>query len=485
VRRTLAVASLLTCVALLAHAGVGFWAANEFTQPESIVAGQSRMFAARGTLYYALTEYPYTVCAYMPVFYSMAAALHVAGVPILVATRTISLFALLGILWLVWRILLLYTRDRFCAWTGLVLAGSTQLLLSWGTVGQVDMLAVCFTLAGFYQYSRHRILGEPTVAWAALFALAALFTKQTAVAAPAAIATLLFLERPRKTIPFAAIVAGAGGAVVLGLDLLLQGRFLQNTVFANLNPFAWHKLQQHFDYAAVVFTPLLVAIGVGLWKGRREHMWAPLVYLGFASLVAWGTAGKIGSDSNYQIEWAVTLIICACVALHAVDFFPLFMSQSRSLLTLLVLPIGLYGVQNLRIATFALAERAARDSMFAQQVTALRPYLQGGRVLSADMNALLQGNRAIDVEPLIYRLLVEAGRIDGEPLRRDLAAGRFDTVILYDDLHIAGDPDPEIPRLPVTATEAIREAYGLVARVPGPYGNGVFVYQPERKEGGS
>jgi hypothetical protein len=342
------------------------------------------------------------------------------------------------------------------------------------------MLAVCLSLAAFYHYSRFRVSGEPALLWAGVLAAAALFTKQTAVAAPAAITLLLLLDRPKKALTFAGIVAGAGGALAIGIDAALGGRFLENTIFANLNPFAWHKVRQHFDYAAVVFPPLLLVIAIGVWNGRRGLLPAPLAYLGLASVVTWGTAGKIGSDSNYQIEWAVLLVICASIALHAVDFYPLFLRQSRSLLTLLVLPIGLYGVQNLRIASFALIERVARDDLFSRQTAELRPYLDGGRVLSADMNALLKTSRRIEVEPLIYRLLVEAGRIDGEPLRRDLAASAFDTVLLYDEVRRAPDPDPEIPRLPAAAAGAIRARYALAKHVPGPYGSGVYVYQPRK-----
>ena len=41
-----------------------------------------------------------------------------------------------------------------------VLAGSTAVLLNWGTVAQVDTLALLFALAAFYQYSRYEVDGE-------------------------------------------------------------------------------------------------------------------------------------------------------------------------------------------------------------------------------------------------------------------------------------------------------------------------------------
>lgn len=138
---------------------VALWAHSELTQPEGIIATQTLSFAREGSLYYDLQQYPYTVCAYMPVFYALVAGMYQIGIPVLVGGRLISLLALAGILYLVWKILFLYTREKLCAGTGVALAGMTQLLLGWGMVGQVDMLAAALTLAAFYQYSRPMVSG--------------------------------------------------------------------------------------------------------------------------------------------------------------------------------------------------------------------------------------------------------------------------------------------------------------------------------------
>jgi hypothetical protein len=251
--RILAGAMALVGITVLAHVGVALWAGHEFTQPESIVAGQSRLFAEQGTLYYGLKQYPYTVCAYMPLFYTAVAGMSRTGFPVQKAGRMLSVIAIAAILWLIWKIVLLYTQDRYCAGTALALGAGIHLLCWWGTVGQTDVPAIALSLGAFYQYSRYRICGEDRCIAAGLLAMAGLLTKQTVIAAPAAVFVLLALQRPRKAAAFAAIAGGAGGAIVLSLDAALDGRFLANTVFANINPFAWHKVAQHFDYARAAF----------------------------------------------------------------------------------------------------------------------------------------------------------------------------------------------------------------------------------------
>lgn len=458
---------------------VAFTAANEFTQVESIVAAQSRAFAQHGRLYYGLKSYPYTVCAYMPVFYLLQAGLYHLGLPILLAGRLVSIVALLTIFWLLWRTVELYTGDRYAAWTGLVLAAVTQQLLDWGTVAQVDMLAVACSLASFYFYSRHRIRGENTLLLAAACALAGLLTKQTAVAAPVAIFLLLIASRPAKALQFAAVVGGLGGAIIIGLNAWLEGRFLANTVFANINPFAWEKLRQHLEFVAFTMPPLLLVTALGARKAIRAGMGAPFVYLAGALLVFLSTCGKIGSDTNYRIESVIALILCSCLALHALHFFPLYFRHSRSWITLLLLSIGIHAVYNLRVATFALLERTAREKEFAAQTAALRPYLAGnGRILSADSNALLQAGRAIEVEPLIYRLLVEAGRIDPAPLTSDLRAAAFSRILLYEDVNQPAGFNVEVPGLTQAQSAVIRSRYRLTGHIPGPYLGGLYVYEP-------
>src|ERR1700733_3218906 len=72
-RRGLWVASALAAIVLLFYVATMLWAANELSPPESVVAAQSLMLAHDGTLYYDLNQYPYTVCAYTPVFYLLEA----------------------------------------------------------------------------------------------------------------------------------------------------------------------------------------------------------------------------------------------------------------------------------------------------------------------------------------------------------------------------------------------------------------------------
>jgi hypothetical protein len=217
-------------------------------------------------------------------------------------------------------------------------------------------------------------------------------------------------------------------------------------------------------------------------RGRNSAL---CVYLGFAALVFLGTAAKIGSDTNYQLESTLLLAICAAIGLHEIDFFRLYFSQSKTWITLLLLPLALHMAMGYRVSANGLLARLANEKLFRAEVDQLRPFVQptGGLVLSTDFNAMVRLRQRMDVEPLIYNLLASVGVIDPEPARRDLARGAFSTVILSQDVFGAQPvTGPEIGTLPASQLEEVRKHYRLVQHIPGPFLDGVYVYQPVLSE---
>jgi 4-amino-4-deoxy-L-arabinose transferase-like glycosyltransferase len=151
-----------------------------------------------------------------------------------------------------------------------LLAASSGLLLSWGTVAQVDTLAAMFALAALYQYSRYAIAGETTLIWAAAFALLAFFTKQTMLACPAAIFVLLWFHRRRTALQFGIGLTAVATVLVLAINAASSGRFLASTVVANMNAHSWEKMLQHLRFAVLSGGPLML---VGCGRGAAGYAW--------------------------------------------------------------------------------------------------------------------------------------------------------------------------------------------------------------------
>jgi hypothetical protein len=375
-----------------------------------------------------------------------------------------------------WRILRLCTASRYAVWVGTLLVASTGNLLFWGTVGQVDLLALAFSLAAFYQYLDRRLV------WAGLLLMLGAFTKQSMLAAGTSILLLLALENRRRAAWFALLVGVPGVALALGLNHFTEGRFFDNTIWSHSNPFSWTKFLAHAKYLLLAAGGLVVIVLSGV-RPKRHGSSAPLlVYLTAAAAVLALTGSKIGSDLNYQVETMALLGLCAAWTLDRLDFFDHCFRRDWAPVTLLQIPVLLHLVLNLavsgRLALYRVAQEFARRDEFAQ----LEPYLQPGssRVLSVQLDPLLRAGRTLEVEPLIYTLLVDAGLADSETVRRDLAEKKFDLVILYQNLFrsAAGPRNPELPSLPEAHLEEIRRHYRLVAHVPGALLEGDYLYRP-------
>ena len=481
-RVVLIVITAVIVAALPAHLAVLIWAQNELTPVESIVALHSNMLATGQGLYYDLNHYPFTVSPYGPLFYGAAALLRKIGLPPFLGPRLLSFGALLAAFGSVFRVLQILIGNPYARLAGLLLAACTANVLFWGTAGQTDMLAVAFSLAAFAAFQGWRDHRTPRSLLASgLFVILAVFTKQTSVAAGTAIGLCLLFEDRKIAVWWIAGVASVCAALAFGLNALTHGHYLQNAIFANINPFSLDKLLQHVRYFALTCGGLLVVVAAGLRYSSRRL--APLYTYTLLSAAIWlVTAPKIGSDLNYQIETMLLLAVCAACALDRLDYFPKLFRQDRGWVTLLNIPLLLHVVLNVVLTMNILASRVLMEPQKAAESAALMPYLQpAGRVLTSQFNALVHSRGNMEVEPLIYTLLVNAGRVDPAPVLRDLSQRRFQRVIIGQDIFASNRPawdDQETLSFPPAHLEALRKNYFLAAHVKGAYLEGDYVYEP-------
>jgi hypothetical protein len=453
---------------------------HEFAQVESVVAMHSLMLAHGEGLYYDLQHYPYTVSPYGPVFYSLSAGLYRLGLPAPIGGRLLSFAAFAGIIALCWRLLRLHTTNQCAVWTGTLLIASFPLLVGWGTTGHVDVLALFFSLAAFYSFSLFRARGRAGyLVLAAVFLILAVFTKQTMIGAGIAILLLLALDNRRRAMVFALAAGVCGISLALALNQYTGGRYFDNAIRANLNPMSAHKALLQAEALLFYGGWLIVLAGAGSRRAFRGGIHPLYAYLGSAAAVLAVTAPKVGSDLNYQLEVMIALGLCAGWTLGQINFSP---PRFRGRPTLLeIVPLVQIALSFAFCGQVAY-DRWGRELLQREETAQLAPYLgrTHSRALAVQTDPLLQLRGRIEVEPLIYTLLVDSGLVNPEPVRRDLANGKFALVVLFEDVF---DPhraplDREIPSLPKSHLKEMREHYRLVRHIPGPYLNGDYVYEP-------
>jgi hypothetical protein len=149
--------------------------------------------------------------------------------------------------------------------------------------------------------------------------------------------------------------------------------------------------------------------------------------------------------------------------------------------TLLLLPLAVHTAVGFRATANVVLIRWQMENEWRKLEDQLRPWVApaGGKILSSDYNSMVRLRGRLDIEPLIYTLLVSAKVVDPEPVRRDIERREFSIVILGQNVF---KPMPvldlEIGTLPAAQLDAIRSNYRLVAHYDGPFLDGAYVYQP-------
>ena len=213
---------------------------------------------------------------------------------------------------------------------------------------------------------------------------------------------------------------------------LTSGAFLQNVVFANINPIRLEILAANLTLLTMLQLGPLMLTGVYVLRRLRSRQgqrrdWLLICYW----LIAWiPVAGlvKVGSSQNYWIELA---------AISAVLATSLLWSQSAGR-SQGYLSIGLLAIS---VATTFAVEISSIAAMFSQhppdaslgpafQSLVRRVEVEPGEVLSEPLDAAVLAGRGVLLEPYIYSILHREGQWDAEPIVRRICDGSVTMVVL-------------------------------------------------------
>ncbi len=290
---------------------------GEVTFGEAILYDHAARIVRGEPLYQPLDRPPYTIAAYTPVYYGLAAALQAIVGPGFPPGRMLSLTAGIAAAALVGYLASRRARSRwagaFAALLFLVLgfAGGKP----WFSLYKEDMLGVALALGAIATLSGGRSTRRLVIA--GVLAGLAILTKQTFVAAAVA-GTVWLLRDDRK---HAAVFAGACLTIVLMTGVALEvatGEFLANAFFAIAVPFRWETLRSnlrslaHFQAVPLALAALYLLDRAR--RGRREEADLLVLFWAASFLPLVGLA-KAGSSHNYWIELAAATAILATLAI--------------------------------------------------------------------------------------------------------------------------------------------------------------------------
>jgi hypothetical protein len=254
------------------------------------------------------TQLPYVISSYGPVPY------HLAGLCVKLFGVSFTAPRLLVVVSGIWCAAIIALLVRHSGGTRLVSLAFGLLYLSrpvvktWLPLFRVDLIGLALSLTGlwFFAKSRRWYLSVP-------FFVAALFCKFLLVSGPlACFLYAVFRKEIRKAAWFAAGNITLGALAFLWAQRQTGGWFAFHTFWANAgHPFslvgAINNIQSELarDYFLVV-----LALALAYFLRSRPEVSLPLTYLGLSFLTCLA-GGKMGSNSNYFLEWQAALCLCA------------------------------------------------------------------------------------------------------------------------------------------------------------------------------
>ncbi len=427
----LALAGLLYLTGLTVWLGVtGLAFPYQLDYGEGLLLHFVREWSQGRPIYRPIGEYPLITANYPPLDLLLPLALTPLFGIRYIAGRVWTLLAIAVVAALIAAWVRQESGRRLPAVAAALLFVGSPYVYHWAPLFRVDLVGLALTLGGLYAAWRGMPSFRPAqdrpdergkgkgglLGLAVVLFVAALYTKQSFLFAPAAALAWLFLAGHRRQAALMAVaMAGLGGGLFLLINALTHGGFWQGLVVSNVNPFVWPEFWKQLGNFFGTFAVLAL---LAAWYAADRFLLdratplrqkvTPLDLYLIASLCSLGLAGKAGAWENYFFEALAALALCAGLGLASLGRLPSPLSRIRPLLPPLLLLVQVA----LMWHTPRLADRYLR--LTRQSNEAMAPLLAAAPdpIASEDMGLLVTNGKALDYCSFQYSQLARAGRWD-------------------------------------------------------------------------
>jgi hypothetical protein len=379
------------------------------------------------SIYPAMGGYPYVNTPYPPLYIALcAAALRLTG-PGLLLGRLISMVSGAAVLCFAAAIVWRETRSRSAAALAPALLLSVGFFDYWIMLMRVDALALALSMLGLLLALRRRHVA------AALVFAAAICTRQSALAAPAAVILTLALERRwRDALRFAIVLALPVVIAFAAIMLATRGWFYAHafTVLAR-HAWDWSNLPMQMGRVAR-YWPALAALGlaISVWTLVRGAARTMGLYFLISAAVSISVA-KIGASFNYFLEpfaAACVLIGVACGVTQRA-WFQSARARLAGVALALLLAAQLFAMA---FGFVALMHKHILQPFSPpdEQIVFQRILGTKGDILCEDYSLLDLAGRPVLLEPFEFTRMVRAGLVDPTPVLADIQRRRFALIVM-------------------------------------------------------
>jgi hypothetical protein len=294
------------------------------------------------------------------------------------------------------------------------------------------MLACLFSVAGLLSFDRHR--DDPGwrrhLPWA--WFVLALFTKQNAVAAPAAVFAALAADPGRRgRLPQALASFLVPLAILFGALVLTTGGEAWRHLFryTAAAEYSWPDLVRAYRTLFLVGGPLLALVALALvseWRALSRGPNLVLLVYWLLNAAALATSSKSGAAQNYLIEPYVATLLLAAASLAALrEASPRVFRAWPAFFLMAAATATVVGHEQARLPQAIRNPDKAADFVALNRLVATTR----GPILSENLSVLVLNRKPVLVEPFALVWFAEEALWDPAPLVSDCRRGFFDLVI--------------------------------------------------------
>lgn len=429
---------------------------------EGYVLNDAVRLAHGQPIYTDIQQFPMVRSPYPPLFPALWSVLVPLAGPVFWPGRLLSALALVGVLGLVvWNARRVQT-DGWLPWIAAALVVASPMVYQWAGYARVDVLALLFSVGAVLVAQRSQTPRALLLA-VALCSLA-LWTKQTSVAAPAAITFALLGRSWRRALAFVVLMAAANLIPALLLDHATNGEFARHVMLGNAeNPFNVPRMLVMSAVFWILHLPLVVVSVIWSMRLLRGFPSPISFYVLFAFLVAL-TVGNEGSSVNYFLEpvAAATLALPFVWRLVAPRAHPLALFLVVLQLVMLVRWPNTFGTEYLAVAPHGRTPTAGDYEAGAAVDAAVRA--EPRQVLSEAAGFSVRNDRPVYVQPIDLRAEQLHGRWNSGPLIQAIHTGQFPLLVTVYNL------------LPQDVEQAVAETYPPPRTISSPDGLTFHLY---------
>ncbi len=414
---------------LLVYAGFTAWLAiSGLTYPfqldygEGAMLDQARLISQGQGIYKGLAGYPYAFSNYPPLLQTLTALLiPVMGVTY-AAGRVWNVAAIVALAALIYHVVRVRGGDRSAAVLGALAFAGSPYIYHWAPLFRVDLPGLLLSALGIavVAASGKTVPRSWAPVLAGLLFVAALYTKHSFLAAPAAAFVYLLLRDRRGAAALLATCLAVGGGIFLALNAVTGGAFAFDLITTNVNPFdLGGLLGQIREFVATFAVLVVLAIAAAVVDLRAAIVSAGRGLAALALLSVWDLyfvaalstvllAGKVGSWENYFFEPLFVVCLYAGLAVAQARMARPAWQPALSV----TLPLAMLLQLGLMLHTPAIAAQVMAEDGPANRQMAPILAATPDPIISEDMGLLVTNGRPINFFGFEYTQLARMGLWD-------------------------------------------------------------------------